>query len=146
FQAEDGIRGRTVTGVQTCALPISDEMEAAFICRVFLYARSIPAVLSTRSLNAASISSAASREGRSACGVSLTLTQRRVAFSITDGSVAGSSALKSAGTLELLMRSASGSRHLALYGSSRRSSNERIVDSGLSIKSTYRIRWITSGP
>src|SRR5437867_7153014 len=23
FQAEDGIRGRTVTGVQTCALPIS---------------------------------------------------------------------------------------------------------------------------
>src|SRR5437867_10693501 len=25
FQAEDGIRDRTVTGVQTCALPISDE-------------------------------------------------------------------------------------------------------------------------
>src|SRR5437867_9657939 len=24
FQAEDGIRARTVTGVQTCALPISD--------------------------------------------------------------------------------------------------------------------------
>src|SRR5207248_6792708 len=24
FQAEDGIRGRTVTGVQTCALPIFD--------------------------------------------------------------------------------------------------------------------------
>src|SRR5438094_1703024 len=24
FQAEDGIRGRTVTGVQTCALPICD--------------------------------------------------------------------------------------------------------------------------
>src|SRR5207248_7774241 len=24
FQAEDGIRGRTVTGVQTCALPISE--------------------------------------------------------------------------------------------------------------------------
>src|SRR5207248_5555395 len=24
FQAEDGIRDRTVTGVQTCALPISD--------------------------------------------------------------------------------------------------------------------------
>src|SRR3989475_2285794 len=27
FQAEDGIRDLTVTGVQTCALPISDEME-----------------------------------------------------------------------------------------------------------------------
>src|SRR6266542_1980581 len=53
---------------------------------------------------------------------------------------AGSSGLKSAGTWELLIRSASGSRHSALYGSSRRSSNRRIVDSGLSIKSTYRIR------
>src|SRR5438094_3138543 len=27
FQAEDGIRGRTVTGVQTCALPISSDGE-----------------------------------------------------------------------------------------------------------------------
>src|SRR5699024_11314526 len=27
FQAEDGIRYRNVTGVQTCALPISDETE-----------------------------------------------------------------------------------------------------------------------
>src|SRR5699024_11807680 len=27
FQAEDGIRGRNVTGVQTCALPISDAKE-----------------------------------------------------------------------------------------------------------------------
>src|SRR5207248_3959614 len=26
FQAEDGIRGRTVTGVQTCALPISTRL------------------------------------------------------------------------------------------------------------------------
>src|SRR5438094_10443118 len=28
FQAEDGIRDRTVTGVQTCALPISHERHA----------------------------------------------------------------------------------------------------------------------
>src|SRR5207248_8877126 len=28
FQAEDGIRYRTVTGVQTCALPISDRLAA----------------------------------------------------------------------------------------------------------------------
>src|SRR5207245_8806689 len=28
FQAEDGIRDATVTGVQTCALPISDEQIA----------------------------------------------------------------------------------------------------------------------
>src|SRR5699024_11759339 len=27
FQAEDGIRDRTVTGVQTCALPISDLLQ-----------------------------------------------------------------------------------------------------------------------
>src|SRR5699024_12046508 len=29
FQAEDGIRDRNVTGVQTCALPISDFQRAA---------------------------------------------------------------------------------------------------------------------
>src|SRR5207248_3458186 len=29
FQAEDGIRDRTVTGVQTCALPISPDRRAA---------------------------------------------------------------------------------------------------------------------
>src|SRR2546427_8302322 len=29
FQAEDGIRDLTVTGVQTCALPISDQPAAA---------------------------------------------------------------------------------------------------------------------
>src|SRR5207248_11613841 len=29
FQAEDGIRDRTVTGVQTCALPISDLVQVA---------------------------------------------------------------------------------------------------------------------
>src|SRR5438094_4424998 len=29
FQAEDGIRDRTVTGVQTCALPISEAARAA---------------------------------------------------------------------------------------------------------------------
>src|SRR5437867_10509449 len=29
FQAEDGIRGRTVTGVQTCALPISARISRA---------------------------------------------------------------------------------------------------------------------
>src|SRR6266513_3810280 len=31
FQAEDGIRDRNVTGVQTCALPISHEHEIAHI-------------------------------------------------------------------------------------------------------------------
>src|SRR5699024_11424404 len=30
FQAEDGIRDRNVTGVQTCALPISPEITAFF--------------------------------------------------------------------------------------------------------------------
>src|SRR5205807_6612444 len=30
FQAEDGIRGYKVTGVQTCALPISTALQAAF--------------------------------------------------------------------------------------------------------------------
>src|SRR2546430_11918086 len=31
FQAEDGIRDLTVTGVQTCALPISKTQEAVFL-------------------------------------------------------------------------------------------------------------------
>src|SRR5699024_11391520 len=34
FQAEDGIRDRNVTGVQTCALPISIAMEAEKLGRV----------------------------------------------------------------------------------------------------------------
>src|SRR5689334_24801993 len=33
FQAEDGIRDGTVTGVQTCALPISFEEEAILVPR-----------------------------------------------------------------------------------------------------------------
>src|SRR5699024_11627120 len=32
FQAEDGIRDRNVTGVQTCALPIS--LQNVYICKV----------------------------------------------------------------------------------------------------------------
>src|SRR5699024_11698168 len=30
FQAEDGIRDRNVTGVQTCALPISDQVDGIY--------------------------------------------------------------------------------------------------------------------
>src|SRR5207249_8318415 len=37
FQAEDGIRDRNVTGVQTCALPISSEAKARFRGRHPLY-------------------------------------------------------------------------------------------------------------
>src|SRR5438270_6675687 len=33
FQAEDGIRGLTVTGVQTCALPISEQLEDDALAR-----------------------------------------------------------------------------------------------------------------
>src|SRR5207245_3440700 len=33
FQAEDGIRDATVTGVQTCALPISDGYRYSQFCR-----------------------------------------------------------------------------------------------------------------
>src|SRR2546427_383187 len=36
FQAEDGIRDLTVTGVQTCALPISPEIRMRRFCRVRL--------------------------------------------------------------------------------------------------------------
>src|SRR2546430_9592032 len=43
FQAEDGIRDLTVTGVQTCALPISVE-EEALISEISRYANSQNAV------------------------------------------------------------------------------------------------------
>src|SRR5687767_15196562 len=42
FQAEDGIRDKLVTGVQTCALPISDDVDALldetfiFIARILV--------------------------------------------------------------------------------------------------------------
>src|SRR5207248_6794395 len=38
FQAEDGIRGRTVTGVQTCALPISASQSLQALAAPFVYA------------------------------------------------------------------------------------------------------------
>src|SRR5207248_8926168 len=54
FQAEDGIRDRTVTGVQTCALPISLSTR--------LSSRSLKASLSTRLPNARS-RQASTRDG-----------------------------------------------------------------------------------
>src|SRR5207248_3466242 len=45
FQAEDGIRDRTVTGVQTCALPISASPPYDWEAMLsFLEARAIPGV------------------------------------------------------------------------------------------------------
>src|SRR5207245_8619870 len=38
FQAEDGIRDATVTGVQTCALPISDRAHVHVRLRAFKFA------------------------------------------------------------------------------------------------------------
>src|SRR5699024_11251931 len=38
FQAADGIRGRNVTGVQTCALPISARTKALRIVRIDAFA------------------------------------------------------------------------------------------------------------
>ena len=40
FQAEDGIRGKLVTGVQTCALPISRYCEINHSRRIGLYSDS----------------------------------------------------------------------------------------------------------
>src|SRR5258708_14521933 len=42
FQAEDGIRDDLVTGVQTCALPISRRKERAKIRRIFVSRISAP--------------------------------------------------------------------------------------------------------
>src|SRR6266446_9959399 len=88
----------------------------------------------TRASNSASNSSAAADEcepGWQVCSIS---DESRRASSAIAGSVAGSSDLKSGGTLELLIRCESGSRHLAEYGSPKKSSNERRVNSGFSSK------------
>src|SRR5256886_11420125 len=45
FQAEDGIRDLTVTGVQTCALPIWDWLEARMAERGLRTARELAAAL-----------------------------------------------------------------------------------------------------
>src|SRR5699024_11254364 len=44
-QAEDGIRDRNVTGVQTCALPISDHEACAGHCWLAVFVRGAGAVL-----------------------------------------------------------------------------------------------------
>src|SRR5205085_7070127 len=44
FQAEDGIRALTVTGVQTCALPISGSMATSGVSKVAVAAFDTPEV------------------------------------------------------------------------------------------------------
>src|SRR3954471_18337539 len=94
----------------------------------------------TRALNSASNSSAAADEcpvGWEVCSIS---AESRRASSAIVGSVAESSDLKSGGTLELLIRSESGSRHLGEYGSPKKSSNERRADSGFWTNAVWRKR------
>src|SRR6266436_3529741 len=42
FQAEDGIRDVAVTGVQTCALPISTQSSSALTPIAYLWTRTVP--------------------------------------------------------------------------------------------------------
>src|SRR5699024_11945349 len=51
FQAEDGIRDRNVTGVQTCALPISptSKLLLIFISLTFTYSDSLSGCMMTHS-------------------------------------------------------------------------------------------------
>src|SRR6476620_1086421 len=92
------------------------------------------AIYWTRSSNAASISDIEAAEGSTGCEPCCKSRLNVIASSTIAGSVAGSSDLKPGGTLELLIRSESGSRHLAEYGSPKKSSNERRVNSGFSSK------------
>src|SRR5262249_34455279 len=75
----------------------------------------------TRASYSASHSSAASDEDASAWLVCSISAESRRASSAIAGSGAGSLDLKSAGTLELLIRCESGSRHLAEYCSPKNS-------------------------
>src|SRR5207248_7222156 len=73
FQAEDGIRDRTVTGVQTCALPILFSVGAIFPVAPFLFLGGRTAVIA--SLVASGVALAAIGAGTSL------FTGRSVAFS-----------------------------------------------------------------
>src|ERR1043166_2459383 len=84
--------------------------------RIFLYAISTLATCFTRCLNAVSIAAAATLEVRAGEEVSFTCLHKRIAFSRTKGLTVESPIVKSSGTLELLIRSESGSRHCAQYG------------------------------
>src|SRR5260221_9006698 len=58
FQAEDGIRDHCVTGVQTCALPISTRMlTTSLACRLISAGEPAPS-MTTTSLSARRLSSA----------------------------------------------------------------------------------------
>src|SRR5699024_61520 len=52
FQAEDGIRDRNVTGVQTCALPISNSFVKAYVSAIIVHLQEARASrLTYRSMN-----------------------------------------------------------------------------------------------
>src|SRR6266513_4187962 len=104
----------------------------SMVWRARRYCVSRVAIYWTRLANAASISAAAAAEASAGCALCCKSRLNLSASSIITGSVAGSWDVKSAGTLELLIRCDSGSRHLAVYGSPTKSSSERIAVSGLS--------------
>ena len=67
------------------------------------------------------------------------LAESRCASSTTAESVAGSSSLKSGGTFELLIRSASGSGHLAEYGSQNKSRYPNHFSDGTLLEQSFVI-------
>src|SRR2546425_12780629 len=76
FQAEDGIRDKLVTGVQTCALPISRAKTSRFT-RSFQRSKAVPAGLKIRKPSrASSVCGPRSEERR--VGKSVDLGGRRI--------------------------------------------------------------------
>src|SRR5207253_6926086 len=70
-QAEDGIRDGHVTGVQTCALPISDCVDSLFFClEVFCHRRSMRSG-QRRVTNQVEIWLCAAGDDGEACGVAV---------------------------------------------------------------------------
>src|SRR5207248_8811718 len=68
FQAEDGIRDRTVTGVQTCALPISDPTSAGDAIRSASRARRCSRIASPADVGSA-LASALKKSARDDWGL-----------------------------------------------------------------------------
>src|SRR4029450_2751112 len=96
--------------------------------------------------NAVSISSAAAAEDPLGCAGCCISAERWRASPTLARSVAESSDIKSAGTFELLIRSPSGSKHLAEYGSPTKLSSDCMANSGFSIRVEYESRRTTFGP
>src|SRR5205085_9280613 len=89
FQAEDGIRDLTVTGVQTCALPIYSGMVSCLVMRSRSVVPPMPSEVSSDSFAAGRNSMPSSAKGPSSLGSLMRMLRRMPRLKKSDEIVAG---------------------------------------------------------